>query len=375
MIQSLQAIRGWAALLVVWYHCHGLLVKRSTELGYLESFWRMKDPPIAKIGAIGVDLFFVLSGFIIFYTTWHVRMTWRDFAIRRWIRIYPLWWVALAVTCCFALIPGSTESFTWDELVYSTVLIPYFAASGELKPIVEVGWTLNYEILFYLVFSLFIAVTPMKRLLWVTAIFAMAIFIGRIFEFDSAFWLVATSPRTLEFVSGGWLAYCFVRKVQAPTWLFGLLALCLAVLVTGFLTSETWRSFSSGLFGLRYWMAVIVLFIALFYTPIARHQFSRISLLLGDASYSIYLFHSLALAVASGLWKRDFLLPPDWVSPWLLWCVLVLALCIYGVIIHLLIERPLLAWCRKRFMDKPTRERHKQPPTILQEKQSLTLRG
>jgi exopolysaccharide production protein ExoZ len=376
MIQSLQALRGWAALLVVWYHCHGLLVKRSNELGYTESFWRTYNPPLAKFGAIGVDLFFILSGFIIFYTTWHVQMTWRDFAIRRWSRIYPLWWVALAATCSFALIPGSTESFTWKELFLSIALIPFISESGEIKPVVEVGWTLNYEILFYLVFSLFIAMAPMKRLLWVSTIFAVAILLGRSFDFDFALWSVAVNAKTLEFVSGGWLAYFFIRKVQPPTWVFSLLALCLAILITGYMTSDNWRSYSQALFGLRYWMAVIILFIALFYAPLARHQFSKVTLLLGDASYSIYLFHSLAMAVASGLWKRNILLPPDWLSPWLLWCGLVLALCIYGVMIHLLIERPLLAWCRKRFMDRPTREAQRQPPAELpDQEQPASLRS
>lgn len=369
MIQSLQALRGWAALLVVWYHTHGLLVKRADQLGYTESFWRTYDPAIAKFGAIGVDLFFILSGFIIFYTTWHARMTWREFAIRRWIRIYPLWWVALAVTCCFALIPGSTESFTWRDLIFSTALIPYYTDGGQLKPVVEVGWTLNYEILFYLVFSLFLAMAPMKRLISVTAVFVLAIIIGRSYDFDTAFFSVATNPKTLEFVSGGWLAYCFVRGVRPPLWVFSLLAVSLAILFTGYMSSEQWRTFGQGFFIVRYLMALIILFIALFFIPVAKHKFGKTSLLLGDASYSIYLFHSLALAVASGLWKRDILLPPDWISPWLLWCGLVVALSVYGVIIHLLIERPLLAWCRKRFMDRPPRKAQTPPSTTLPEQE------
>jgi exopolysaccharide production protein ExoZ len=369
MIQSLQAIRGWAALLVVWYHCHGLFLKRSNELGYTESFWRTPDPPIAKFGAIGVDLFFILSGFIIFYTTWHVKMTWREFAIRRWIRIYPLWWVALAITCTFALIPSSTESFTWRELVYSIALIPYHNEAGELKPVVEVGWTLNYEIFFYLIFSFFLAMAPMKRLLGVTAVFTLAILIGCSFDFDTALPSVAFSPKTLEFVSGGWLAYCYIRGMRPPAWMLGLLALCLGILFTSFMTSEYWRSFGQGLFGVRYWMALIILFMALFCRPFSNHQFGKTSLLLGDASYSIYLFHSLALAVASGLWKRDILLPPTWISPWLLWCGLVLVLGIYGVMIHLFIERPLLAWFKQRFTCGQARKQKSSLVVLTEQKQ------
>ena len=186
---------------------------------------------------------------------------------------------------------------------------------------------------------------------------------------DTAFFSVATNPKTLEFVSGGWLAYCFVRGVRPPLWVFSLLAVSLAILFAGYMASEQWRTFGQGFFIVRYLMALIILFIALFFLPVAKHKFGKTSLLLGDASYSIYLFHSLALAVASGLWKRDILLPPDWISPWLLWCGLVVALSVYGVIIHLLIERPLLAWCRKRFMDRPPRKTQIPPSTVLPEQE------
>lgn len=365
MIQSLQVLRGWAAILVVWYHCHTMLVKRSGELGYTEGIWTVRDHPLAKFGAIGVDIFFILSGFIIFYTTWHASLTWREFAVRRWIRIYPLWWAALALTCSVALIPGATESFTWLELVYSTTLIPYFSESGELKPIIEVGWTLNYEILFYLVFSLFIALNPMKRLLWVTVVFALTVLIGRSIDIDSALLSVASNPKTLEFVSGGWLAYWYIRGARTPGWVFGVLLGALAIMFAGFMTSEAWRVFGGKFLGIRYWMALITLYLALFYGPLVKRQFGKLSLLLGDASYSIYLFHSLALTVASGLWKRDFLVPPDWVSPWLLWGALVTAVCVYGVLVHLIIERPLLAWCRQRLIGKAVRKPRPQPAVSL----------
>ncbi len=136
MIISLQLLRFVAAILVVLTHTRH-------EVGELLPF-----------GDFGVDVFFVVSGFIVSFIT--VDGTDR-FLVKRLLRIVPLYWLftALLAVIAYAL-PSLVNSATFDirHLLASLLFIPYWSQGTEFKPILLLGWTLNYELFFYGLFYL-----------------------------------------------------------------------------------------------------------------------------------------------------------------------------------------------------------------------------
>jgi exopolysaccharide production protein ExoZ len=130
-LQSIQFLRAIAALLVLLFH--------------------LSDGRIVT-GASGVDIFFVISGFIM--GTVGVGERPRDFIVKRAARIVPLYWLITMAMCIGALL-GVFSRFSYDieSLVKSLLFIPYYDASGHIWPLVVPGWTLNLEALFYILFA------------------------------------------------------------------------------------------------------------------------------------------------------------------------------------------------------------------------------
>lgn len=134
MIVSLQLLRFVAASLIVLNH----------------SIQEFAGPP--TFGAFGVDIFFVISGFIVSHITQDGR---EQFFARRLIRIVPLYW---ALTCAIAVIgygaPQLLRHVNWDvaHTMASLLFIPWWTESLEFQPMLPMGWTLNYELWFYLLF-------------------------------------------------------------------------------------------------------------------------------------------------------------------------------------------------------------------------------
>ena len=135
-IQSLQAGRGLAALAVVVHHA--ALASRT--------FGQAAFKPL-ELGYLGVDFFFVMSGFIIYHSTAGQNRSLRQFASARFRRVYlPYWPVGIAVAFLYATHP-MTQQWSW----LSTLTL----APVDAKPALTVAWTLQHEILFYLAFGLF----------------------------------------------------------------------------------------------------------------------------------------------------------------------------------------------------------------------------
>ena len=121
------------------------------------------DDPIPLYSlASGVDLFFVISGFIMVYSSedlFGARGAWRTFLTRRLVRIVPLYWLTTAIT-----IPLMSLTVDWQSLLGSYFFIPYRAPSNAIVPLHGVGWTLNLEMFFYVIFAA--AISSLKRSLY-----------------------------------------------------------------------------------------------------------------------------------------------------------------------------------------------------------------
>jgi peptidoglycan/LPS O-acetylase OafA/YrhL len=121
-------------------------------------------------GAAGVDLFFVISGFVMVYSSMNLigdRKGWLVFSQRRVIRIVPMYWLATTIKLVLMVLAGEFvlhARFSSLDTVMSYLFLPTRNSDGNLFPLLGVGWTLNFEMLFYLLFAaaLFLRVSVFK---------------------------------------------------------------------------------------------------------------------------------------------------------------------------------------------------------------------
>ena len=250
-LKSIQALRGLAALLVVFFHIRSLELEGIAENGLTEPGW---IGGVFTNGYAGVDLFFVISGFIMVFVTrdsGHGPKAAADFLFARATRIYPVWWAFAAFMAAYMIGMHGLSGYGqgWDAISRSEPLGEYLFKSFLLVPQVEfpilgVGWTLVHEMYFYAVFTVFMLL-PRKLLpgllgLWGALIIA-GTFLGFAVGFAGNYRDLAFYPMTMEFILGaaaglaltrGWFWRNGVVTLLATLWL--LAALCYQGLETRF---------------------------------------------------------------------------------------------------------------------------------------------
>lgn len=146
-VQSLQLFRGLAALSVVLSHA---IQSTDAFIGNVPNFIR----ELVNVGGLGVDFFFVLSGFIIMYIHQSDNRTFHNskvYLYKRFTRVFPIYWpIAFVVGLGYFVFPSMSESSREISLVSSILLLP-----AEGKPVLSVAWTLIHELIFYSVFLLY----------------------------------------------------------------------------------------------------------------------------------------------------------------------------------------------------------------------------
>jgi peptidoglycan/LPS O-acetylase OafA/YrhL len=210
-LQSIQILRGMAALLVVVYHIRAMEILAIGKNGLQEV--PLLNGFVAN-GYAGVDLFFVISGFIMVYVTDGMKAGYRtslDFLFARVTRIYPLWWLFAAVmTAMFFLYNDFGFGAGWQHVSQGQPLIPYLIKSFLLvpqnaHPVLGVGWTLVHEMYFYAAFT-FMLLLPRRVWLWVLLAWGAAIAGGTLIGFTEPFGSDYRSlffyPMTMEFILG-----------------------------------------------------------------------------------------------------------------------------------------------------------------------------
>jgi len=145
---GIQALRFIAAGLVLVTHS---TFYASERLGTGGSVWHQ--------GAVGVSIFFVISGFVMVVSTrktWGQVNAWKAFILRRIIRIVPMYWTATTVKLICLLVVSSAvlhSKFDLQHIISSYFFVPTVNVEGEVKPLLAVGWTLYYEMFFYVIFA------------------------------------------------------------------------------------------------------------------------------------------------------------------------------------------------------------------------------
>ncbi len=332
-LEGIQLGRGIAALLVVAYHVNDYLIPDRILNG-------VQGAAAFNMGYAGVDFFFVLSGFIIYYIH-HAHASRPDllgaFLWKRFTRIYPLFWaVFAALMLLYIAFPDRGPENARDPFY---ILTGFLIWPTEHVPIVQVAWTLEFELLFYAMFALIIL--NARAGLWVFAAWMALSAANLTLAFDSYPASFLFSPRNLQFLMGIGVAWLLLQgRITQHLALF-VIGLA-AFLATGLGEAYGLHSWPLGAKVLGYGIGASLMVAGL---TAPRLALPRLALLLGDASYSIYLVHLPALTLSLVAVKR---IPGiEDVSANLLLAGLVVLAAAVGVAVHLWVEKPLIAWARR----------------------------
>jgi peptidoglycan/LPS O-acetylase OafA/YrhL len=305
---------------------------------------------------MGVDVFFMVSGFIMYYLTaqrFGSIAYAGEFLKRRFIRVVPLYWICTALMLlAIGVAAGKIHhtDATLPRILASLLFFPTARADGLVMPVLAIGWTVNYEVFFYLLYAL--ALTQAKRLGLglLIAVFVVLAAVGywlRPAAPALSFW---TSPIILEFLLGMALAHLRLDRglrVGRTGQILGF-GLALGVLVAANLILKMGPPPPGGLPAVRWlWGAIPALFLAapMIFGPEFQGRVGRILARGGDASYALYLSHPFTLNLLAALWTRLHLPAFGW-----LYVAVGAAACIavaWGV--HRWVETPLLDLLRRRF--------------------------
>ncbi|MBC7483865.1 MAG: acyltransferase [Rhizobacter sp.] len=337
MILSVQYLRAVAALMVVWHHAR-------EQLPGLKLFFP------GEFGPSGVDLFFVISGFIMVATTAAKPGRPGQFLLRRFVRVVPLYWILTGLLVALAWkAPQLFRSVdvTLGHVAASLLFIPHLSPThpGMAWPILVPGWTLNFEMFFYAIFACTLFV-QFRRRVWalagvLVALVAVGVILG---PFDSPVASTYTSALLLEFLLGAGIAQLWVGGHVIRPFGGALAAMvCGAVLLV-------WRDAP--------WppLAQICgggLLVAGALNPGLQRWRSRVLLPLGDASYSIYLSHLFSLGLLRWVWGRIDASVVGVAGAWAFMLAALLVGALGGCLAFRVVEQPLLRWLYRMTRERP----------------------
>jgi exopolysaccharide production protein ExoZ len=328
-IESIQMLRGIAASMVVFVHIDNQL--KYLDYRMLGSGWL----------ASGVDIFFVISGFIMWVSVERrPGMTAGTFFMHRLERVVPLYWLISAGVLTMTLVaPHLLHStvFNARHALSSFLFVPArHPLTGQFLPLLIPGWTLNYEMLFYFLFAVAIAGaagSSRRRFLIVATLITAVVLLGLALRTRIDVLHFYSNPILFEFVAGIVVGILYRRRKVRCSWLW------FAAVPLGFLIF--WLGQYLGAFGplTNLIAATLIVAGALFSPRISAPGLKA----LGDASYSLYLTHVVTLAAVGYLWSlglRQAGRVPFMISA--------LAACVVGALLcYRLIERPITEQLRK----------------------------
>lgn len=336
-LDSVQMLRAIAALAVVFFHI-----------------------PLFRNGDWGVDIFFVISGFIMAMVT---AQSGSHFFTKRVIRVVPLYWLGtLGVFCVALLLPSLLDNTTADVpgLLKSLFFIPY--QKGEyVQPLLYLGWTLNFEMFFYALFAISMAISHRHRLLICSSLLLTLVVLGHLVTFDALLARFYTQQILLEFVLG---MGCYAVYARTAAWRAAgpgngartaLIVIGLAALVYMPLSVSLAQSLGRGL---AWGIPASVIFLALVH-GLSGVRLPAVLVLIGDASYSLYLFHPYVLKVFN---KVFHVFDTPGLLAYVMTPVSIALCCVVAICIYRCVELPMTHWLRCIFI---TRRKVANQPQIL----------
>jgi peptidoglycan/LPS O-acetylase OafA/YrhL len=336
-------LRGIASMLVVLFHIT-VNFSEATNKIFLFNFF--------KFGSSGVDIFFVLSGFIIAYANKeYVARPIKAVAFlkRRFIRIFPIYWLIISGFLAVQLIFPHYYN-THFELGIANFLATYLLLPDHVM-INGVSWSLTNELFFYLLFTLAIFIPVKKYSVYLLLSYFIGLFVivvtGLDITMGNDYIRLLFFPMNIEFLLGVFIVM-LIEKISEK-WVSPLLLAGVLLFLPGiyFYDREPRLIFTYRviLFGFPSFLLILSLVKMELSNKI---RVKNIFLYLGDASYSIYLIHlPLIAAFYKIMAKLHISNTPVLI---LLSCLLFVIVCFVGMIIYKKIEMPLINKLNKKLL-------------------------
>ena len=341
-------MRAIAAIFVLLFHIGGTF---QAKWGYTSCWGNF------QFGEMGVDIFFIISGFIIYWSNKEKQheMARKEFIARRMLRIYPIYWLALFLTVLFFIIGRyflnvstatslSMQSFETGGL--KALLASFFLIPSNHR-VMDISWTLSFEVIFYLFFTIFFFKRT-KQFFWVSiGIWVLLCYLNK-FYFHYDYWHVLDknpflslfNPIIAEFFIGCALAELISLKVERFKWpciILGMTGCCLSFKYVHY--SQFQESLNLIVYGLP-----IMMFMYGFIQY--RQRIPAVLVYLGNASYSIYLFHMIFfIPLLRIIGNNEGLLATHWSIVFYSTIILTVMGCCFT---YSLIEKPLLKFCTQK---------------------------
>lgn len=315
---TIQWLRALAVMMVIVFH----VLLKAQILGLTTLSFSQ--------GAAGVDLFFIISGFIMVYITNRRKFSFINFMKRRVLRIIPLYWLlSMVVGIVYFYNPSIVNSHNGEtDILSSFSLLP---VQGKVM-LLEVGWTLRYEFFFYFIFAISFFLFRKNAIYCLVLI--VTISMASLFNLNNFYVQYFTNPIILEF-SFGIASYYLFRKVTTK--------IGLASLITGVMLLAL---FALAEYGLQnrvvfYGLPMLFIFLGLlsFEDSIKKSKgcTSRFFSYLGDASYSLYLSHTLAIGVVA----KALTLFNNGIAPYMFVPLAIIASLLTGIVCYECVEKPI----------------------------------
>lgn len=351
-LASIQYLRGIAAMMVVLFHADFQLEKMGAAFG------------LVALNA-GVDVFFVISGFIMWVSTSRSpERTAGQFIRDRIIRIVPLYWaVTLFVASVALFVPAAMQSIRFDlPLIFASLFFiawPNAPAGGQF-PLVIAGWTLNLEMFFYVLFTLAMLLTRDRtsRFLLLVGMIVLAFGIATLLPGLPLQIRFYGDNVILEFAFGlglGWVWLNAPPRTSVLWWIICLVGFVL--LFPGALFPDLPRALTFG-------VPALMMVAGAIFAPAFR--FSPLHVL-GDSSYSLYLTHAIVLSLVAQVVRRML---PDHLQAIVFVPIAISACVIVGWIAYRFFERPVTAVAKRLLGRSKTEARPKvvEPAPVVQNK-------
>ncbi len=335
-----QMLRAFAAMFVVVTHSLNEIREMLAERG-------MNFDDKIFPGDFGVDVFFIISGFIMAYVSRDAFArpgAAREFLLRRIIRVAPLYWIMTLVVVAIVLVaPQFMDNGTRDFIHWlgSFTFIPVERPTdGLIRPLLGIGWTLQYEMFFYAIFAVALVWPIKKAIPGVIVAIVTLVLAGIILQpanVQLQFW---SNPIMLEFAAGVALGWAYIRGWRLRSeYFWGLIyaGLFLVALAPEFSSDvEIWRVTFYGV------PALMIVVACILTRNVEFRPVPSLLVTLGASSYALYLTHPFTLGIITMIW--------EWLGitamigfgllPWIYTLVAMVICAIVGHGVHLLVEMP-----------------------------------